>query len=126
MMHELTSGQRERRNRLLDGRRILDTAEGILIGLRRCRSGAAFDELISAAHRHDIPVFAIAFALVTLASGGIESFAPSSAAHCAARCEWGELLAAPASSRASSGESNPEMSSRAADRTATSTSRSTP
>ena len=35
--------------------RILDTARGILIGLRRCRSEAAFQELLVAAQRHRAP-----------------------------------------------------------------------
>ena len=50
--------------------RILDTARGILIGLRRCRSDAAFDELHTAALRHRVPVFAMAWALVHLAGEG--------------------------------------------------------
>jgi len=44
--------------------RIVDTARGILIGLRRCPSEIAFDELFSAAQRHNVPVFAMAWALV--------------------------------------------------------------
>jgi len=40
--------------------RIVDTARGILIGLRRCPSEIAFDELFSAAQRHNVPVFAMA------------------------------------------------------------------
>ena len=35
-----------------EGRRIVDTALGILIGLRRCSSDAAFQELHDAAQRH--------------------------------------------------------------------------
>ena len=37
--------------------RILDTARGILIGLRRCRSQAAFQELLVATQRRWVPVF---------------------------------------------------------------------
>lgn len=71
--------------------RILDTARGILIGLRRCRSGTAFDELHGAAQRHRVPVYAMAWALVHLAGDGEET--PSfSEAQCAARHEWGELF----------------------------------
>lgn len=50
--------------------RILDTARGIIIGLRRCRSETALDELHNAAVRHRVPVFAMAWALVHLAGDG--------------------------------------------------------
>lgn len=76
--------------------RILDTARGILIGLRRCASDTALDELHGAALRHKVPVFAIAWALVHLAGGGPQT--PSfSDAQMAARQEWGPLFAAAAS-----------------------------
>lgn len=72
--------------------RILDTARGILIGLRRCRSATAFDELHGAAQRHRVPVYAMAWALVHLAGEGEET--PSFIeAQSAARHEWGELFA---------------------------------
>jgi hypothetical protein len=60
--------------------RILDTARGILIGLRRCRSEAAFQELLVAAQRHRVP------------DKSPETF---NAALAAARHEWGRLLAEP-------------------------------
>lgn len=72
--------------------RILDTARGILIGLRRCRSDIAFDELHSAAQRHRVPVFALAWALVHLAGGG-EKTSSFMDAQSAARQEWGQLFA---------------------------------
>ncbi|MBW0011696.1 ANTAR domain-containing protein [Mycobacterium sp.] len=72
--------------------RILDTARGILIGLRRCPAHAAFDELHSAAQRHRVPVFAMAWALVHLAGEGEKT--PSFVdAQSAARHEWGSLFA---------------------------------
>ena len=72
--------------------RILDTARGILIGLRRCPSETAFDELHSAAVRHQVPVFAMAWALVHLAGEGQKN--PSFIdAQSAARDEWGALFA---------------------------------
>jgi hypothetical protein len=78
------------------GGRILDTAQGILIGLRRCRSEAAFQELFVAAQRHRVPVFAMAWALVHLMScGGDKSPETFAAAQSAARHEWGRLLAEP-------------------------------
>jgi ANTAR domain len=51
------------------GRRVLDTAEGILIGLRRCDTDAALQELVTASRTHGVAVFAIASALVDLAGG---------------------------------------------------------
>ncbi len=75
-------------------KRILDTAGGILIGLRRCGSGAALRELHGAAQRHRVPVFTMAWALVHLA-GGRKDSTPASfrAAQSAASHEWGELFA---------------------------------
>ena len=75
--------------------RILDTARGILIGLRRCRSEAAFQELLVAAERHRVPVFAMAWALVHLTCGGNESPETFTAAQSAARHEWGRVLTEP-------------------------------
>jgi hypothetical protein len=75
------------------GGRILDTAKGILIGLRRCPSESAFHELIGAAQRHKMPVFAMAWALVHLANGGDQSAHTSADAESAARDEWGQLFA---------------------------------
>ena len=68
--------------------RILDTARGILIGLRRCHSEAAFQELLVAAQRHKVPVFAMAWALVHLTCGGHKSPQTFTAAQSAARHEW--------------------------------------
>jgi hypothetical protein len=75
---------------------ILDRAEGILIGLRRCPSEAALGELLGAAQRHRVPVFTIAWALVHLASGTGKSSGTFHAAQSAARHEWGGLLTASA------------------------------
>jgi hypothetical protein len=77
-----------------DGR-MLDTALGILIGLRRCRSEAAFDELLVAAQRHRVPISAMAWGLVHLTCGGDRSPKTVTAAQAAARHEWGCLLATP-------------------------------
>lgn len=74
------------------GARVLDNAEGVLIGLRRCEAGAAFNEILFAARQHGQPVFAIAEALVTLASGRVQPQTVSCAAMTAARREWGALL----------------------------------
>ncbi len=77
----------------VQGRRILDTARGILIGLRRCGSEAAFHELHGAAQRHRIPVFNMAWALVHLAAGQRESLESFRASQSAACDEWGRLFA---------------------------------
>ena len=69
--------------------RALDTAEGVLIGIRRIEAADAFDELVTAARRHGVSVFTLAEALVALASGN-ELPEPSTA--CAARTEWGALF----------------------------------
>lgn len=92
MLQYVSTSIRERHHRLLDGARVLDIAEGILISLRRCHSDAAFEELVSAAERHGIPIFALSFALVSLASGDVDLFEPDHGAQCAARCEWADLL----------------------------------
>lgn len=73
--------------------RILDTARGILIGLRRCPSETAFDELFSAAQRHNVPVFAMAWALVHLAGSGGRATPSFLDAQSAARHEWGRHFA---------------------------------
>jgi hypothetical protein len=71
--------------------RIVDTARGILIGIRRCRSDKALDELHTAAQRHKVPVFAMAWALVHLAGDG-EKTPSFTDAQSAARHEWGPLF----------------------------------
>jgi hypothetical protein len=77
----------------MEGRRIFDTALGILIGLRRCSSDAAFHELLGVAQRHGFPAFPMAWALVHLAGGGAESAQTFSAVQSAARHEWGQFFA---------------------------------
>jgi len=88
MMESLTS-----QNHLSPSRQstspALDTAVGILVGWRRCSTHAAFRELISASERHGIPIFALASALVALASVSDDSAAADSPARLAAEKEWG-------------------------------------
>lgn len=74
------------------GRRVLDTAEGILIGLRRCDTDAALQELVTASRKHGVTVFAIASALVDLAGGADQAADLGRDAQSAARREWGQLL----------------------------------
>lgn len=75
------------------GARILDNAEGVLMGLRRCDADAAFNEILCAATQHGVPVFALAEALVTLTGGVALPDSRSCAAITAAQREWGVLLA---------------------------------
>ncbi|CAM2966009.1 hypothetical protein BST27_12990 [Mycobacterium intermedium] len=77
---------RDRRN---GSTRALDTAVGILVGWRRCSTYTAFRELVSASERHGIPVFALAGALVNLASRDDESQPADTPAQLAAEREWG-------------------------------------
>lgn len=69
--------------------RSVDTAVGILVGWRRCNTYAAFRELISASERRGVPIFALAAALVTLASRGDDTQPANEAARLAAKKEWG-------------------------------------
>ncbi|ORB87972.1 ANTAR domain-containing protein [Mycobacterium persicum] len=84
-----------------DAGRILDTARGILIGLRRCRPENAVDELHTAAQRHQVSVFAMAWALVHFAGDGATSHVFADA-QSAVRREWGQLFTHPAGSPAGS------------------------
>jgi hypothetical protein len=81
------------RDRMLEGsRRGLDLAEGILIGWRRYRAEAAFEELVDVASRHGLSVSAVALALVGLATGDIDAGGSTTAATKAAQLQWGDLL----------------------------------
>ncbi len=81
------------RDRTLEGtRRGLDLAEGILIGWRRYRPEAAFEELVDVALRHGLSVSAVASALVGVATGAIDAVESTSAATLAAQLQWSDLL----------------------------------
>ncbi|OBI48416.1 ANTAR domain-containing protein [Mycobacterium sp. E796] len=88
-MTETLAGQRHIDEGRHQASRALDTAVGILVGWRRCSTYAAFRELLSASERHEVPLFKLASALVTLASGGVESETAVDAARLAAEREWG-------------------------------------
>jgi ANTAR domain len=75
----------------LEGRRVLDLAEGILIGLRRFTAEEAFDELVAVAQHHDMSMSAVASALVDLATGTDAPDARGEERVIAER-EWGALL----------------------------------
>jgi hypothetical protein len=78
----------------LEGRRVLDLAEGILIGLRRYSIAAAFEELVAVAHRHDLTMSAAASALVALATGDTAAAESRPGEAAVAELEWGSLLLA--------------------------------
>ena len=70
--------------------RMLDRAEGILVGLRRCTINDAFDEIVAASKRHRVPTLSMARALVALAENrGMET---ENTAGFAARYEWASLF----------------------------------
>jgi hypothetical protein len=77
---------------VLDGRRILDLAEGVLMGLRRYSSADAFEELVGVAGRHGLSVSVVAAALVSLAVGDTDTAELNPAAALAADLEWSRLL----------------------------------
>ncbi|OBK22728.1 hypothetical protein A5634_07080 [Mycobacterium asiaticum] len=72
--------------------RFIDTAVGILVGWRRCSTQTAFRELLAASERHRVPLFAMAGALVSLASEHADAPAVGAAAEESARREWAEEL----------------------------------
>jgi hypothetical protein len=71
--------------------RILDTAEGVLITLRRYHLNQAFIELARTSRRHAIPLTSLADALVALAQGQSTADCEKRAVHIA-RATWGALL----------------------------------
>jgi hypothetical protein len=77
---------------VLDGRRMLDLAEGVLMGLRRYSSSDAFEELVCVASRHGLSVSSVAAAVVSLAAGDTDAAELNPAAALAADLEWSQLL----------------------------------
>ena len=73
----------------MPGARMLDRAEGILVGLRRYPVATAFDEIVSVSQRHVVPPLRVASALVELAEGR-ESSDPDATE--VAIEQWGDLL----------------------------------
>jgi AmiR/NasT family two-component response regulator len=76
-------------DRSTEGSRILDRAEGVLVGIRRCTIDAAFEEIVGVSQRHNVPAFQIAHALVELAQGKNPGDDDAAAV---AREEWSDLL----------------------------------
>jgi hypothetical protein len=80
------------RDPTLQARRSLDLAQGILIGLRRCTTEAAFDELVTVAHKHSVSVSAVASALVTMATETADETDSDRDALAVAHVAWGDLI----------------------------------
>ena len=91
-MEDLVARRSTAADRLMQGRRAREMAEGTLIGVRRCPPDAAFDELVGAARKYRIPIFRIASALVQLASGDDQRAESITAPNAVALREWKDLL----------------------------------
>jgi hypothetical protein len=76
----------------MDATRLIDTAVGILVGWRRCSTQTAFRELLTASERQQVPLFAMAGALVKLASRHANAQVANEAAERGVEREWGEEL----------------------------------
>lgn len=74
------------------GARILDSAEGVLVTLRRYRVDQAFVELMCTAKRHGINPVNLADALVAIAEDQHAEYVDN-AAVAVARATWGNLFA---------------------------------
>jgi hypothetical protein len=75
------------------GARILDTAEGVLVALRRCRLDHAFVEIMQTAKRHGVNAVSLADALVAIAEDRRGSELDDAAA-AVALSTWGHLFGA--------------------------------
>jgi ANTAR domain-containing protein len=100
------------RNRAQDPRRadarLLDTAEGVIIALRRCSMAKAFIELARTAQRHNLSALSLADALVALAEDGPTGDLDPAAVR-VARTTWGSLLDAPSHRRNNHGVPSDSM-----------------
>jgi MFS superfamily sulfate permease-like transporter len=74
-----------------EGRRILDLAEGVLIGLRRYPADAAFAEIVSVARSYGLSVSVVAATLVAVATGDTDG-ATTHPAAVAVDLAWSQLL----------------------------------
>jgi hypothetical protein len=75
------------------GTRILDTAEGVLVALRRCRLDEAFVDIMQTAKRHNVNAVDLARALVTIAEDQHGQNLDDAAA-AVALAAWGHLFGA--------------------------------
>ncbi len=79
--------------------RMLDTAEGVLIALRRYTPAEAFAEILEISRIHGVPTLGLARALVDLAGDRIGDDPDGTAS--VAQIAWGHLFVRPASLPAS-------------------------
>ncbi|BCO37250.1 ANTAR domain-containing protein [Mycobacterium heckeshornense] len=75
------------------GARILDTAEGVLVALRRCRLDRAFVEIMQTAKQNNVDPVGLADALVALAEDQVGVDVDDAAA-AVALSTWGYLFSA--------------------------------
>ncbi|EFG78280.1 hypothetical protein AN931_23350 [Mycobacterium intracellulare subsp. chimaera] len=88
----MTEYPRRPRDSRRTGARILDTAEGVLVTLRRYRVDQAFVELMQTAKRHDVNPVNLADALVAIAEDQLSQDLDHAAA-AVALATWGNLFA---------------------------------
>lgn len=88
----MTEYPRRPRDSRRTGARILDTAEGVLVALRRYRVDQAFVELMHTAKRHGVNPVHLADALVAIAEDPQAQHADDPAA-AVALATWGNLFA---------------------------------
>ncbi|AOS95133.1 ANTAR domain-containing protein (plasmid) [Mycobacterium europaeum] len=87
----MTEYPRRPRDSRRTGARILDTAEGVLVTLRRYRVDQAFVELMQTAKRHDVNPVNLADALVAIAEDQLSEDLDHAAA-AVALATWGNLF----------------------------------
>ena len=73
--------------------RLLDTAEGVIIALRRCSMAKAFIELARTVQQHNLPPLSVADALLAIAENEPTDDLDPAAVR-VARTTWGSLLGA--------------------------------
>lgn len=88
----MTEYPRRPRDSRRAGARILDTAEGVLVTLRRYRVDQAFVELMQTAKRHGVNPVNLADALVAIAEDQLSQPLDHAAA-AVALATWGNLIA---------------------------------
>lgn len=74
------------------GVRTLDTAKGIVVGLRRCGIDQAFNALVNYARQHQVGAICLADALIAIAQGAPTHYLDGHAV-AAARAMWADLHA---------------------------------
>jgi hypothetical protein len=89
----MTEYPRRPRDSRRTGARILDTAEGVLVTLRRYRVDQAFVELMHTAKRHGVNPVNLADALVAIAEDQQAQHVDDTAAAAVALATWGNLFA---------------------------------